>query len=222
VFTPLLSFNSLHCDVPKPTLTVRPQSSVFTGDSVTLRCELDQSWDGWGGREFLWSKDSNTESPEAETKTINPVKVSDGGEYKCRARRGGNYTDYSEPVAVIILVTVTPDHHHVYRGETVTLRCDIYDGGVTSWRYNWYKDGSTYVFSERQQHTFSSVSESDAGKYSCNGTETEGSHWSQHSDEVTLTVSGEFDHLFINTHKFNMLLMICFSTLRFLNQNYLT
>ena len=86
-------------DVPKPTLTVRPQSSVFTGDSVTLRCELDQSWDGW---EFLWSKDSNTESPEAETKTISSVKVSDGGEYRCRARRGGYNTHYSEPVAVTI------------------------------------------------------------------------------------------------------------------------
>ncbi|XDV12516.1 hypothetical protein PO909_001167, partial [Leuciscus waleckii] len=85
-------------------------------------------------------------------------------------------------------VTIKPDHH-VFRGETVTLRCDIYDGGVTSWRYNWYKDSSTSVFSERQEHTFSSVTESDAGKYSCYGTETEGSRWSQHSVEVTLTVS---------------------------------
>ncbi|XDV12503.1 hypothetical protein PO909_001162, partial [Leuciscus waleckii] len=178
-------------DYPKPTLTVRPQSPVFTGDSVTLRCELDQSWDGW---EFLWSKDSNTDSPEAETKTISRVKVSDGGEYRCRARRGGNYTDYSKPVAVTIherpkpKVTIKPDHH-VFRGETVTLRCDIYDGGVTSWRYNWYKDSSASVFSERQEHTFRSVTESDAGKYFCYGTETEGSRWSQHSDEVTLTVS---------------------------------
>ncbi|XP_077069714.1 Fc receptor-like protein 5 [Siphateles boraxobius] len=178
-------------DFPKPTLTVRPQSSVFTGDSVTLRCELDQSRDGW---EFLWIKDSNTESPEAETKTISPVKVSDRGEYRCRARRGGHYTDYSKPVAVTIhgkpkpRVTIKPDHH-VFRGETVTLRCDIYDEGVTSWRYNWYKDGSTSAFSERQEHTFSSVTESDSGKYSCNGTEIEGPRWSQHSDKVTLTVS---------------------------------
>ena len=34
-----------------------------------------------------------------------------------------------------------------------------------------------------------------------------GSRTSNISDEVTLTVSGEFHHLFINTHKFNMLLM---------------
>ncbi|XDV33548.1 hypothetical protein PO909_003928 [Leuciscus waleckii] len=85
-------------------------------------------------------------------------------------------------------VTIKPDHH-VFRGDSVTLRCDIYDEGVTSWRYNWYKDGSTSVFSDRQEHTFSSVTESDAGKYSCNGTETEGSRRSNISDEVTLTVS---------------------------------
>ncbi|XP_056108550.1 Fc receptor-like protein 5 [Rhinichthys klamathensis goyatoka] len=84
-------------------------------------------------------------------------------------------------------VTIKPDHP-VFRGETVTLRCDIYDG-VPSWRYNWYKGHSSMVFSELQEHTFRSVNESDAGKYSCNGTETEGSRRSQRSDEVTLTVS---------------------------------
>uniref|UniRef100_A0A8C2AU56 Ig-like domain-containing protein n=1 Tax=Cyprinus carpio TaxID=7962 RepID=A0A8C2AU56_CYPCA len=86
-------------DIPKPTLTVLPQSSLFTGDSVTLRCEVDQSRDGG---EFLWSKNSNTESTEAAAKTIDSVKVSDGGVYRCRARRGGYYTDYSEPVTVTI------------------------------------------------------------------------------------------------------------------------
>uniref|UniRef100_A0A671L829 Ig-like domain-containing protein n=1 Tax=Sinocyclocheilus anshuiensis TaxID=1608454 RepID=A0A671L829_9TELE len=83
----------------KPTLTVEPQSSLFTGDSVTLRCEVDRSWDEW---EFIWIKDMNTESTEAVNKTIDSVKFSDGGEYRCRARRGGHYTDYSEPVTVTI------------------------------------------------------------------------------------------------------------------------
>ncbi|XP_052407589.1 Fc receptor-like protein 5 isoform X5 [Carassius gibelio] len=103
-------------------------------------------------------------------------------------------------------VSIKPDQH-VFRGETVTLRCDIDGEGVTSWKYSWYKDGSDSVFSELQEHTFSSVTESDAGKYSCYGAERGGSRTSHISDEVTLTVSGEFDHLFINTHKFNMLLM---------------
>uniref|UniRef100_A0A8C1U843 Ig-like domain-containing protein n=1 Tax=Cyprinus carpio TaxID=7962 RepID=A0A8C1U843_CYPCA len=86
-----------------------------------------------------------------------------------------------------VKVSIKPDQH-VFRGETVTLRCDIDGEGVTSWRYSWYKDGSDSVFSD-QEHTFSSVTESDAGKYSCYGAERGGSRTSNISDEVTLTVS---------------------------------
>ncbi|XP_073683941.1 Fc receptor-like protein 3 [Garra rufa] len=181
-------------NIPTPTLTVLPQSSLFTGDSFTLRCEMYQSWDEW---EFLWSKDSNTESTEAAAKTIDSVKVSDGGEYRCRARRGGHYTHYSEPVTLKIFgkpkakVTIKPDQH-VFRGETVTLRCDIDDSEeVISWQYTWSKDSLVSVFSKLQEHTFWSVTESEAGQYSCDGEERGGSLKSQHSDTVTLTASGE-------------------------------
>ena len=95
-------------------------------------------------------------------------------------------------------VTIKPAQH-VFRGETVTLRCDIYSEGVTSWSYSWYKDVSFSVFSDQQGHTLRSVTESDAGKYTCRGSETEGSRWSQMSDAVTLRVSGELHHLFIHT-----------------------
>ncbi|KAI2647447.1 Fc receptor-like protein 5 [Labeo rohita] len=166
-------------DFPTPILTAEPQSSVFTGDSVTLRCELIQSHNGW---EFLWTKHSHSESTETATTIINSVKVSDGGEYKCRARRGRYYTERPKPK-----VTIKPAQH-VFRGDTVTLRCDINGKGVTSWSYSWYKEGSTSVFSDRQEHTLSFVTESDAGKYTCYGSETEGSRWSQKSDKVTLTV----------------------------------
>uniref|UniRef100_A0A671LAT3 Ig-like domain-containing protein n=1 Tax=Sinocyclocheilus anshuiensis TaxID=1608454 RepID=A0A671LAT3_9TELE len=80
---------------------------------------------------------------------------------------------------------------NVFRGDTVTLRCDIDGEGVTSWQYSWYKDGSSYSSSELQEHTFGSVTESDAGKYSCYGAERGGSRTSNISDAVTLTVSGE-------------------------------
>uniref|UniRef100_A0A673K431 Ig-like domain-containing protein n=1 Tax=Sinocyclocheilus rhinocerous TaxID=307959 RepID=A0A673K431_9TELE len=96
-------------------------------------------------------------------------------------------------------VSIKPDQH-VFRGETVTLRCDIDGEGVTSWQYSWYKDSSNSVFSELQEHTFSPVTESDAGKYFCYGAERGGSRTSNISDAVTLKVSGEFDRLFIHTH----------------------
>ncbi|KTF80333.1 hypothetical protein cypCar_00041561, partial [Cyprinus carpio] len=85
-------------------------------------------------------------------------------------------------------VTIKPAQH-VFRGERVTLRCDINAEGVNSWQYSWYKDGSPSVFSELQEHTFNSVNKSDAGKYSCKGSERGESRTSHRSDEVTLTVS---------------------------------
>nr|WKW83672.1 leukocyte immune-type receptor [Carassius auratus] len=85
-------------------------------------------------------------------------------------------------------VSIKPAQH-VFRGETVTLRCDVYSEGVNSWQYTWYKDGSVRVFSELQEHTFSSVTESDAGEYFCIGAERDRSRTSLLSDEVTLTVS---------------------------------
>nr|WKW83674.1 leukocyte immune-type receptor [Carassius auratus] len=85
-------------------------------------------------------------------------------------------------------VSIKPAQH-VFRGETVTLRCGVFSEGVTSWQYTWYKYSSTSVFSVLQEHTFSSVTESDAGKYFCIGSESEGSHISHRSDDVTLTVS---------------------------------
>nr|XP_055037809.1 basement membrane-specific heparan sulfate proteoglycan core protein-like [Misgurnus anguillicaudatus] len=176
----------------KPILTVQPQTSVFIGDSVTLICEVHQST-GW---EFIFINPSNTESTETTgTKTIRYVRVSDGGEYKCRAGRGNPqvYTQYSQPITVTVQerptpqVSVWPDYL-LFRGETVTLTCVINGGGVSSWQYSWYKD-SIIQQNKLQYYTIRSVTESDAGKYTCKGTETRGSRYSHISNEVTLTVS---------------------------------
>nr|QRN78643.1 leukocyte immune-type receptor LITR2.1 [Carassius auratus] len=85
-------------------------------------------------------------------------------------------------------VSIKPAQH-VFRGETVTLRCDVYSEGVSSWEYRWYKDSSGYASSKLQEHTFSSVTESDAGEYFCYGSERDRSRTSLLSDKVTLTVS---------------------------------
>ncbi|XP_073712766.1 Fc receptor-like protein 5 [Misgurnus anguillicaudatus] len=177
----------------KPTLTVQPQTSVFIGDTVTMICEIHQST-GW---EFIFINPSNTESTEtAGTKTITSVQVSDGGDYWCRARRKENphvYTQYSEPITVTVQIQPTPEvsvwpADHVFRGDTVTLTCVINGGGVSSWQYSWYKD-SIIQQNKLQYYTIRSVTKSDAGKYTCRGTETRGSRYSHISNAVTLTVS---------------------------------
>ncbi|XP_073712767.1 uncharacterized protein [Misgurnus anguillicaudatus] len=180
-----------------PTLTVQPQTSVFIGDTVTLICEVHQST-GW---EFIFINPSNTESTETTTKTIRSVQVSDGGEYKCRARRRGNpqvYTQYSEPITVTVqkslkpVVSVDPDKQ-LFRGETVTMRCDIQDTGNTEWTYSWTveKTNNSNIITQcnTQECKINNIQHTNSGKYTCRGKIREQN--TEMSDAVTLTVSSD-------------------------------
>ncbi|XP_053486110.1 carcinoembryonic antigen-related cell adhesion molecule 5-like [Ictalurus furcatus] len=171
---------------PKPTVRVSPQSSVYTGDRVTLNCNLLSN--GWT---FLWYKDRVQVAED--TDTLHDT-VSNAGEtvFQCKARRGNYDSELSDPVTVTVralpkpVVSINPDEQ-VYRGETVTLRCDIQDEEDSDWIYSWYKDGSGV--SSEQEYRISSAETSHAGKYTCRGRERGGSHSSHTSDAVTLTVS---------------------------------
>ncbi len=90
---------------------------------------------------------------------------------------------------------VTPDQR-VFRGETVTLTCDIQGAGHIQWRYSWFKDGHTpypFTTTTAAEYRFRADYESYSGEYSCRG---EGSYLqsSDISDAVTLTVSGEYSY----------------------------
>ncbi|XP_060731007.1 Fc receptor-like protein 5 isoform X2 [Tachysurus vachellii] len=180
---------------PKPELTSDLKGAALTGNSVTLSCTLKLQSAGW---KFYWIKP--TQSSETETEThqyiISSVRVSDGGQYRCRAGRGNPvyYTDYSDVLWVNVIespkavVTIKPDKH-VFRGETVTLRCEIQGGGDTEWIYSWYKDDQIYRDYKTQEFSFRSVRNEHSGKYTCRGRRRSDSQSSEISDAVTLTVS---------------------------------
>ncbi|XP_060731004.1 Fc receptor-like protein 5 [Tachysurus vachellii] len=181
---------------PKPELTSDLKGAALTGNSVTLSCTLKLQSAGW---KFYWIKP--TQSSETETEThqyvISSVRVSDGGQYRCRAGRGNPvyYTDYSDVLWVNVIespkavVTIKPDKH-VFRGETVTLRCEIQGGGDTEWTYSWYKDDQIYQDLKTQEFSFrSSVINEHKGKYTCSGRRRSDYQSSKISDAVTLTLS---------------------------------
>ncbi len=85
------------------------------------------------------------------------------------------------------VVKVTPDQR-VFRGETVTLTCDIQRAEHIQWRYSWFKDGS--VIRDVTERVYSITSVSD-GEYSCRGERSDSQRSSHISAAVTLTVSGE-------------------------------
>lgn len=85
------------------------------------------------------------------------------------------------------VVKVTPDQR-VFRGETVTLTCDIQGGGRdTQWTYSWFKDGLLIPNStERVYNITSNVSVS--GNYRCEAKRSE------FSAAISLHVLGEFSY----------------------------
>uniref|UniRef100_A0A8C2F0Y9 Si:ch211-220f21.2 n=1 Tax=Cyprinus carpio TaxID=7962 RepID=A0A8C2F0Y9_CYPCA len=185
---------------PKPELTSDPAGAALTGNTVTLICRMNPAT-GW---DFYWYK--HTLNSETKTQTnsyrVKIDSVSDGGQYWCRAGRGKPvyYTQYSDALWVNVtvsakaVVTVRPDER-VFRGETVTLRCDIKWGGDTEWTYRWETQGrnNQYTNSVRristQELNIISVEDFHSGKYTCTG--QMGTQSSQRSDAVTLTVSAE-------------------------------
>ncbi|XP_073721199.1 uncharacterized protein [Misgurnus anguillicaudatus] len=185
---------------PKPKLTSDTEGSVLTDNTVTLKCHIYHWSTGW---KFYWYKHTqNTEKTTTETNsyTIHSVKVSDGGQYWCRAGRGkpDYYTDYSDGLWINVteslkpVVSVDPDKQ-LFRGETVTLRCDIQDTGDTEWTYSWTveKTNNRNIITQcnTQECKINNIQQTDSDKYTCRGKIREQN--TEMSDAVTLTVSSD-------------------------------
>ncbi|XP_053486115.1 carcinoembryonic antigen-related cell adhesion molecule 5-like [Ictalurus furcatus] len=178
---------------PKPTVSVNPQSSVYTGDRVTLTCNLLST--GWT---FFWYKDyqeSNPLSPgTTDNNTLNVTVSNEGGtQYYCKARRGNYDSEISDPITITVRARPKPavkvqPAERVFIGETVTLTCEIQTG--RSWRYLWYRNNKELSDAAgKKTYTISKVKTSDKGDYTCNGTQSSDPEYTQTSDAVTLTVS---------------------------------
>ncbi|XP_069038969.1 Fc receptor-like protein 5 [Lepisosteus oculatus] len=182
----------------KPVLTCDRQQ-IFTGDSVTLRCELrgDTSTD-W---RYYWYRDSTEVNQSDHSYTIRAA-LTDSGQYRCRGGRGTPvvFTQDSDAVQLQVsgrpgaVLTQEPDWTPLFTGEQVTLRCEVQGGGDSVWSYRWYR-GREQVFpwvsTAHDQNTFSlgPVAQSHSGQYSCQGVRRSDSALSSTSSSITLTVT---------------------------------
>ncbi|XP_056104270.1 Fc receptor-like protein 3 [Rhinichthys klamathensis goyatoka] len=186
----------------KPELTSDPAGAALTGNTVTLTCRMDPSTGDWDSYWYKHTLNHETEKKKTHSYSLKIDSVSDGGQYWCRAGRGKPvyHTQYSDALWVNVtespkaVVTVRPDER-VFRGETVTLRCDIKWAGDTEWTYRWEIEGTNNQYkntvsrTSTQELNISSVDLFHSGKYTCTGQIH--THSSQRSDAVTLTVSAE-------------------------------
>ncbi|XP_053089236.1 Fc receptor-like protein 5 [Pangasianodon hypophthalmus] len=156
-----------HQSKPKPTVRVNPQSSVYTGETITLSCELQSA--GWKFQWYKYNEQLQLLSTETVPKNKFRVTVGNAGEtvYQCTAWRYNSWTD---------TYYYTENSDQVFSGDAVTLRCDIQDESVSSWQYSWYKDASHSPVSSEQVYRISGVEVTHTGKYTCRGAERGGSH----------------------------------------------
>uniref|UniRef100_A0A3P8P330 Ig-like domain-containing protein n=1 Tax=Astatotilapia calliptera TaxID=8154 RepID=A0A3P8P330_ASTCA len=86
------------------------------------------------------------------------------------------------------VVTLYPNWSEIYRGETITVRCEIH-GGDTEWDYEW-ETNSIIKPPNQNEYRIISASSSNSGNYRCKGrmksSQRKTTEW---SDSVTLTVS---------------------------------
>ncbi len=88
-------FLTFFSDSPRSTLTVTPDSPVFTGETVNLKCVIESysngSWriDQKHDWRYEWYKDRVMlqTSVNRDTLTIRGVNESDQGQYWCRGQR---------------------------------------------------------------------------------------------------------------------------------------
>ncbi|CAI5682911.1 unnamed protein product, partial [Oreochromis niloticus] len=178
---------------PRATLTAGT-TTIPVGGSVTLTCSV-QSSDGW---KYEWFRRTQTTSEVYMRDQPNrDIRVSQGGIYSCRGTRGNPvyYTDISDDVTIEItfsnkvVVKQQPNWPQIFRGETITLTCEVQEGGeTTEWEYEWRGPRTPTQWTHNNDVTFR-VSESSSGDYMCKSRRRDDSYSSTEWSEA-FTLSG--------------------------------
>ncbi|XP_014062778.2 obscurin isoform X2 [Salmo salar] len=181
--------------LPKATLTITP-NPVYTGETVTLTCSVGSD-SGW---RYSWYKDntkkvvtlSDRHTTSGATFTISRAAESDQGLYWCQGEIQSRSISsiISDPVTItakerpVAVLTLQPNWPQIFRGETVTLSCDIQGGEEIE--YAFYNSGkSVYTKTEPEYR----ISAANNGLYTCEGLQQRnGLKHSQTSNAIQLTV----------------------------------
>uniref|UniRef100_A0A667WVG4 Ig-like domain-containing protein n=1 Tax=Myripristis murdjan TaxID=586833 RepID=A0A667WVG4_9TELE len=177
----------------RPVVTQQPNwPHIFSGESVTLQCEIH------GGRntqwEYEWTTSSSSTPLNQAVHRISRASSSNSGGYRCRGRKTLEYSStawsnyFQLTVSSRAVVSLQPNWPHIYRGESITLICEIQDGGDTEWEYKWEKNSMNHT--AQKEFNIIEAYTSQTGEYRCKGRHRSGQRSStEWSDPVSLTVS---------------------------------
>ncbi|XP_075948316.1 uncharacterized protein LOC142950640 [Anarhichas minor] len=171
------------------------------GDRVRLTCSVgsssssSSSSSGWT---YFWYKGKKTSEPLNTPDDVllqsERIRTSRrGGVYWCRGGRGDPvyYTEYSDPVGTVThraVVTPQPNWPEIYSGETITLTCEVKDGGDAEWEYEW-RTPSSYT---PLNPSGSMIRPSLSGDYRCKGRLKDETSYTEWSDAYTLKPGWRF------------------------------
>ncbi|XP_055362907.1 Fc receptor-like protein 5 [Betta splendens] len=175
-------------DKPRASLT-SDNTVISAGGSVTLSCSVDGS-DGW---RYDWFRSAAL----IRTNTESRIRITDGGNYYCRGGRGNPVYYTQNSVSVTVKETVSNkaavkrqhDWSEIFKGEEITLTCEIQAGGDTEWEYEWTQGNVRRTPDGRKPWVFT-ASGSSSGDYKCRGRQKTNSYsFTAWSDALRLTVT---------------------------------
>uniref|UniRef100_A0A8C6WHX7 Ig-like domain-containing protein n=1 Tax=Neogobius melanostomus TaxID=47308 RepID=A0A8C6WHX7_9GOBI len=148
-------------------LTLDPKwPEVFVGETLTLRCEVEGSGDGWT---YDWSRNNELLTKTTRENTVSYVTESDRGDFSCRGVSFYLTTQWSSTTTVNVLtVTLDPNWSVMFVGERLTLRCEVENRRAAGWTYQWSRNNRILPETTRE-YTVSRLTDSDRGVYSCRG-----------------------------------------------------
>ncbi|XP_053350829.1 carcinoembryonic antigen-related cell adhesion molecule 5-like, partial [Clarias gariepinus] len=180
---------------PKPVVIIKPDTHVFRGETVILRCEIviggDTEWT------YSWYK-NNTENPDHTTQEFNISSVTeyyDTDKYTCSGKRNDSQnSQFSDPVSLAVSEKPKPELRSdlkgdVLTGNSVTLYCTLKLQSA-AWRFNWItQTNSTEIETEAHFYTIRSVSVSDGGQYRCRAGRGNPVYYTHYSDALWVNVT---------------------------------
>ncbi|NXD04349.1 SN protein, partial [Certhia familiaris] len=161
-------------------VSLSPSSgNIGVGDAVTLSCQVGSSHPPVSG--YSWDKDGVAVGTE-RVLALPAVRREDHGRYRCQAHNAIG-TALSPPVTLRVFsaeISASPAAE-VREGTATTLSCDVpgREGHPEELTYTWYKNNAW--LKEGPAHTllFPAVAAGDAGYYSCQVTNSQGSDTAQ-------------------------------------------
>ncbi|KAM3920503.1 Fc receptor-like protein 2 [Leptodactylus fuscus] len=155
-------------DILRPTVSCSPWNHIYSGDSVTLQCDIGQN-KNIDGYYFYWYKD-NKELRQHQRKhkfTIQKANSYDTGVYECWSGSG----ERSHPLSLYVIyrdkdrpsVTFRPNYRSIFVGETMEMSCDLRSSTSPFQDYVWYKDIEELMIG--QKYIIQRATVNDTGNY---------------------------------------------------------